>query len=113
MNLKIFDNPLIKALISKARNLLPPGSVMSLYGSRARGTATPESDWDIHILVPGGERLSLNEEDEYCFPLSDLGLSVFDEIVNPRAYTFKGWDKRSFLPFHKNVEQDKIILLKT
>lgn len=26
------------------------------------------------------------------------------------VYSHKGWAKRSFLPFYKNVEKDKIIL---
>ncbi len=101
---------LIEALKQKASEILPPGSRLALYGSRARGDARDDSDWDLHILVPGGERLSLTEEDELCNPFFDIGLFDFEEIVNPRAYTYSGWAKRSFLPFYKNVENDKIVL---
>lgn len=35
---------------------------------------------------------------------------MFNEITNPRLYSFAGWMKRKFLPFYKNVEHDKIII---
>lgn len=32
-----------------------PGATVLLYGSRARGDAGPDSDWDILIIVPDDE----------------------------------------------------------
>ncbi|MDE6125532.1 MAG: nucleotidyltransferase domain-containing protein [Muribaculaceae bacterium] len=103
---------LIEALKAKASEILPKGSRLALYGSRARGDARPDSDWDLHILVPGDEKIPLRLWDSYAWPLADIGL-LMGEIINPRLYSFAGWMKRSFLPYHKNVEQDKIILLET
>lgn len=102
---------LIDALIAKAVEILPKGSQVSLYGSRARGDARPDSDWDIHILIPGEEKLPLVLWNKFAWPLADIGL-LFNEIINPRLYSYLGWEKRSFLPFHKNVESEKIIILK-
>lgn len=59
-------NRLIEAIKSKAAEILPKGSRVALYGSRARGDARPDSDWDIHILVPGNEKLPLDLWDEYA-----------------------------------------------
>lgn len=100
---------LTEAIKSKAQEILPKGSRVVLYGSRARGDNRPDSDWDIHILIPGEEKIPWSLWDRYAWPFSDIGLS-FDEIVNPRLYSFAGWQKRSFLPFHKNVETDAVIL---
>ena len=102
-------NRLIEAIRAKAAEILPKGSRVALYGSRARGDARPDSDWDLHILIPGEERVPLSLWDRFAWPLADVGL-IMDEIVNPRLYSFIGWAKRSFLPFYKNVENDKIIL---
>lgn len=48
-------NRLIEAIRRKASEILPKGSRVSLYGSRARDDAKADSDWDLHILVPGEE----------------------------------------------------------
>lgn len=104
-------NQLIDAFKSKAAEILPSGSRLVLYGSRARGDARPDSDWDLHVLIPGDEKLPWSMWDTYAWPFSAIGLQ-FDEIVNPRLYSFAGWLKRSFLPFYKNVEHDAIVIFK-
>ncbi len=103
------SNELLKALCRKAAEILPKGSRVSLYGSRARGDAGPDSDWDLHILIPGEEKLPLELWDKYAWPFEQLGYE-YDEFVTPRLYSFSGWLKRSFLPFYKNVENDKILI---
>lgn len=100
---------LIAALSKKAAEILPEGSRVVLFGSRARGDARPDSDWDVHILIPGDEKLLPDLWDRYAWPLEQVGWS-FDAFVTPRLYSFSGWLKRSFLPFYKNVERDKIII---
>lgn len=100
---------ILEAFRDKASEILPTGSRLVLYGSRARGDHRPDSDWDIQVLIPGPEKIGWDLWEIYALPFSDIGLR-FNEIVNPRLYSFAGWMKRSFLPFHKNVENDAIIL---
>lgn len=102
-------NRIIEALKTKAAEILPQGSRLALYGSRARGDAHADSDWDVHILIPGREKLPWVLWDIYAWPFADIGMK-FNEIINPRLYSFDGWLKRSFLPFYKNVEKDLIII---
>ena len=103
---------IIQAFKDKASEILPKGSRLALYGSRARGEARSDSDWDLHILIPGEEKLPLSMWDEYAWPFSEIGLK-FNEDINPRIYSFAGWLKRSFLPFYKNVEKDAIIIFQS
>lgn len=105
-------NDIILALKKKLASLLPDNSRAVLFGSHARGNANQESDWDIHILIPGKENLSLEEISKYAFPLEELGWS-FSECFSVLVYSHEGWMKRQFLPFYKNVENDKIILFNT
>ncbi len=107
--MEIHNQSLIKSLQTLAKELLPAGSRVALYGSRARGDFRVDSDWDLHIIIPGDDHITYQEDSRYGYPFFELGLK-FGEIVNARVYTVADWLKRSFLPFYKNVETDKVIL---
>jgi predicted nucleotidyltransferase len=40
-------------VVSALRQALPDLMAVYAFGSRAQGTSTPDSDWDIAVLVPG------------------------------------------------------------
>lgn len=87
--------------------LLPKSSLL-LYGSRARGDARDNSDWDLLILLDK-PRLVADDYDT-TYPFRELGWDIGEEI-SPHIYTKKQWSEWTFLPYYKNVERDKIILL--
>ena len=92
-----------------AKTTLPKGSSLLLYGSRARGDAGKDSDWDLLILLDKPD-LSESDYDNLSFPFTMLGWNI-GEIISPQMYTKKDWESISFLPFYKNVEHDKIVLI--
>ena len=81
---------------------------MLLFGSRARGDARPDSDWDILVLLDK-ERITLDDMDNITYPIRELGWNL-NEIINPIMYTKKEWQAKSFTPFYKNVTKEGIEL---
>lgn len=106
MNSQRINIAAIKDLASK---IIPKEGHVWLYGSRAKGTNTDESDWDLLILLEK-EKIANCDHDQYCFPFTMLGWESGEEIV-PLLYSKSQWEKQSFTPFYKNVEHDKIQII--
>ena len=99
----------IDSIRQVASTALPNGSTLLLYGSRARNDAHKGSDWDLLILLDKPE-ITDSDYDNVSFPFTMLGWNI-GELISPQMYTKKEWEAISFLPFHKNVEHDKIVLV--
>lgn len=104
-------NRVVAAIRSLGALILPPGSRVTLFGSRARGDARHDSDWDIHILIPGPDKLPLSLMEKIFIPYFDKGMELGEEF-NTLVYSYSGWDKRQFLPFYKNVIKDGVELFR-
>ena len=91
-----------------AKEVLPKGGQLILYGSRARNEAREDSDWDLLILLDKQE-IEKQDRDEVAYPFRALSWDV-GELISPIIYTKESWRKMSFTPFYKNVEQDGIVL---
>ena len=95
----------IKQIISDA----DPNAEAILYGSRARGDAMPDSDYDVLILIDG-ERVDFERESNIIFPLymfeiqEGIHISPLvrtrNQLHNPPIKT----------PFHINVNNEGIRL---
>lgn len=92
-----------------AQRIVPKGGQVLLYGSRARGEAHEGSDWDLLIIL-NKSKIDKGDYDNVVFPFTSLGWDIGEDII-PVIYTRDEWNKSSFLPFYKNVEQDKMVLL--
>lgn len=102
------QDKVIERIKETAERILPPEASLWLYGSRARGDARPDSDYDLLILLDK-DKLSYHDYDNYTYPLCELGIDI-DAEINPQIYVRKDWMSWWRAPFYKQVEQDKIIL---
>ncbi|WP_288325416.1 nucleotidyltransferase domain-containing protein [uncultured Phocaeicola sp.] len=99
----------LNAIRSTLRQIAPVGTKVVLFGSRARGDARDDSDWDILIILDK-TKLEADDYDNISYPLRELGWRL-KECINPVMYTLKDWMKYSFSPFYHNVTNEGIILL--
>ena len=103
------EQTMLELIKSKAREVMPSGIQAYLYGSRARGEAHPDSDWDILILVET-PHVGINLYDTLAYPLTELGWQ-HGEIIIPVIYSHDEWNHPSSLLFRRNVEQEAIPLI--
>jgi len=86
-----------------------PAARVILFGSRARGDSSPDSDWDILILSDAA--LSMEQEDTISHRLYDLGLET-DSVISV-IFNIKGdWASPLYqsMPFQQNVDREGIEL---
>lgn len=102
------QSEVIKRIKEVAAQILPEGSSLWLYGSRARGDAHPDSDYDLLILL-NKDVLTLDDYRQ-SIPLRQLGWSI-NETISPQVYSKTEWEKYHYTLFYDNVEHDKRILL--
>ena len=99
----------IRQIQTMGQQILPAGSNVWLYGSRARGDYRADSDWDLIVLVDKDQQ-QLQDFDRYAYPFIEMGWQTGQEI-NPMLYTRQEWEKRHFTPFYHNVEGEKVVLV--
>ena len=92
-----------------ATSTIPKGGKAILYGSRARGDARKDSDWDILILLDK-DTLDQSDYDNVSYPFVLLGCDLGQEI-NPIMYTTKEWESYRITPFYENVTRDGLVLV--
>ncbi len=98
----------IEALNNEVRKIMPRGSSVWLYGSRARGDAHPDSDWDILLLVDKHD-VDNTDFDKYSYPLIEFGWKHGADL-SPQLYTKAEWEQMHITPFYQNVEHDKKVI---
>ena len=73
-----------------------PQAEVWLYGSRARGTANEESDWDVLVLTPQ-ETVTTAEESRFIDHMCDLIVET-GEVIQLRGHTAFRLRKRRLAP---------------
>ena len=91
-----------------AASVLPKGSTLYLYGSRARGDYHENSDWDLLVLLDKPKK-EKSDWDNYGWPFVEMGLGI-NEIVSASTYTKDSCFNGPHALFYYNVEEDKEVL---
>ena len=84
-----------------------PASVY-LYGSRARGEAGKDSDWDLLIVTDD----TLDRKDafeKFAYPFTEIGWRMGEQIT-PLLYTRSEWDAERNTAFYHNVQHEAILM---
>ena len=80
-----------------------------LYGSRARGEAREDSDWDVLVLSQK-DKLTFKEEEKFMDHICELMVKT-GQAIQLFAYGMKDWHTRhSITPFYKSIQSDAILL---
>ena len=80
---ELANDPVLLSMLERIRSTLDPERVY-LFGSRARGQATPDSDYDFLVVVPHSEKPRYRRDQEAYLALCGSGVAK-DIIVLTRA----------------------------
>ena len=106
--MNIVENKILSQIKRIVREQEPSAKIY-LFGSRSKGTARSDSDWDLLILL-NRERISYEVEQGIASPLYDLEFDIC-EVFSPMIYSEKEWNsKYRFTPFYKNVMREGKLL---
>jgi uncharacterized protein len=104
-----FSKAIILNQIKRIVCEIEPSAKIYLYGSRSRGTANDDSDWDLLILL-NKDKISAEVEREITYPLFDLEFDT-GEVISPMIYSEKEWNsKYKVTPFYHNVMREGRLL---
>ena len=102
------ESIIINELRIMAHTIVPSEGTVILFGSRARGTASDESDWDILIILDKNQ-ITKEDYDSICYPFDKFGWEM-NTVINPIVYTRNKWNASKHTLFYKNVMKEGIIL---
>lgn len=89
----------ITQLIRETIHAYDPSAQIILYGSRARGNAHEDSDWDVLTIIDR-DRVTREDMRNMSCELWERGIDIGEEINN-FIYTTKQWESNmSMFKFH-------------
>ena len=102
------DDKKVLNLITTTVRMSEPDAQIVLYGSRARGDARKDSDWDVIVLL-NKDNVSYMDRSEISCELWEKGMEIGEEI-NAFVYTKKQWDAAPPSMFKYYVREEGIQL---
>ena len=101
------DSHIVIRILEVVRTIDPTAQVI-LFGSRARGDAKQDSDWDVLILTD--TPVTVEIERSFRYKLFDLELET-GEVFSTFIYNKKVWNtKHKVTPFYKGIKKEGVRL---
>jgi predicted nucleotidyltransferase len=98
---------ILKKIKEFARSVDAEAEVI-LFGSRARGDAREDSDWDILILIPGA--VTLTAEQAFRHKLFEIELE-YGQAISTFVYSRADWaGKHRVTPLYRNITKEGITI---
>jgi uncharacterized protein len=108
MSEPINRDELLQQVKTAVQSIMPTAEII-LYGSQARGTATPESDWDFLVLLPtpADKWLQAELKDR----IYDVELAT-DTVLSTVVRSQQEWHSARYtvVPLHQQIERDGVRL---
>jgi predicted nucleotidyltransferase len=102
------EDSYIAKKIRDSISLIDSTAQVIVFGSRARGDARRESDWDILILLDNP--VSTEIEKSFRNNLFDLEIET-GEVFSIFVYQIKEWDTRhKVTPLYRNIKKEGVRL---
>jgi predicted nucleotidyltransferase len=99
------DNDIIKRIKASIK-AIDPKAVVIIFGSRARGDAKRESDWDILILAD--YPVSTEIERSFRNNLFDIEIET-GEVFSTFVYQKRIWNtKHRVTPLYRNIKREGV-----
>jgi predicted nucleotidyltransferase len=101
------DTHIAKRIREEIKSIDPKAQVI-LFGSRARGDAKKDSDWDVLILVDS--QVTTDIERSFRYKLFDLELET-GEVFSTFIHNKKVWNARhKVTPFYRSIKKEGVRL---
>ena len=91
--------------VEEAVRSIDSAAKVILFGSRARGEALEDSDWDFLILT--SQEVTPALEDEFRTKLYELELE-YEQVISSVIENDQHWENYLNSEFYKNVQKDGI-----
>ena len=102
------EDKILSEIRHVAETSIPKGAKVSLFGSRARGDARDDSDWDVLILLDK-HHIQPEDHDLYAYPFWELGWQI-NAMIHPIIYSKDEWETNSSPILRDNVQREGLSL---
>ena len=103
------DKELVKKKIKNVITQQDSSAKVILFGSRARGNESKDSDWDILVLLDK-PKVNFKDEQNIRHKIYDIELEI-EEPISTFVYSIIDWNTRhSVTPLFKSVQREGIYL---